>query len=393
MAIITSNRLPSNVAELCGSLVAIPSVNPDGDPHADPRVCGERACAESVGAFLEACGAHVSYEDAGQDRPNVIGRFPHRGSSKGLPRLLFAPHTDTVSISGMTIPPFSGEIRDGRVWGRGASDTKGTMAAMLWAFHEMRDQIPDLGATVSFVGLVGEESGQLGARHFGQRHGDEFDFALVGEPTLLDVVYTHKGCHWYTLETKGLAAHGATPERGSNAITAMLRVLDAIDGEFRQELAAYSDEVLGPATVNIGLIEGGARPNIVPDRCWAVVDFRETPSLLRAGGIDQAFRTFLQRKGWSDSVSVSLIQGCGPLHTDPAHPLMARLEALGSRLTGAPWLCDGAWLAKAGIPSVAVGPGSIAQAHTVDEWVLVEDLERGAAYYRRFLESFARPGR
>lgn len=389
MMIQKSKGLPESVAELCGSLVAIPSVNPDGDPHADPSICGEKACAEAVGAFLATCGALVTFEEPSPGRPNVIGRFPHSRGKEGLPRVLFAPHTDTVSITGMTIPPFSGEIRDGRVWGRGASDTKGTMAAMLWAFREMGERIGELNVEVGFVGLVGEESGQLGARHFASHHGDEYDFALVGEPTGLDVVYTHKGCHWYTLETKGVAAHGATPERGENAITALLKVLTALDVEFRAELAEYRDAILGPATVNIGLIEGGSRPNIVPDRCWAVVDFRETPALEQAGGINKIFHAFLKRHGFASTVSVSLIQGCGPLFTDPGHAMMNRLTSLGSTLAGAPWLCDGAWLAKGGIPSVAVGPGSIAQAHTVDEWVRVEDLEKGAAYYRSFLESFS----
>ena len=166
-------------------------------------------------------------------------------------------------------------------------------------------------------------------------------------------------------------------------------MLAALDVEFRAELAEYRDAILGPATVNIGLIEGGSRPNIVPDRCWAVVDFRETPALEQAGGIDKIFHAFLKRHGFASTVSVSLIQGCGPLFTDPGHAMMNRLTSLGSILAGAPWLCDGAWLAKGGIPSVAVGPGSIAQAHTVDEWVWVEDLEKGAAYYRSFLESFA----
>ena len=129
--------LASNVVELTQALVRIPSVNPDGDPGTG--CIGEQQCALYVADFLRAAGAEVTLEEVEPARPNVIGRFPTHPSANGTPkpRILFAPHTDTVSVGGMTIPPFGGELRDGKVWGRGASDTKGPMASMLWALHEM----------------------------------------------------------------------------------------------------------------------------------------------------------------------------------------------------------------------------------------------------------------
>jgi len=131
----------STVEEIASELVRIPSVNPDGgDPGTDQT--GEAACAEWVARFLQECGAEVSLREVLPGRPNVVGRFPSKKSQ--APRILFAPHLDTVSVSGMTVDPFGGEIREGRLWGRGASDTKGPMASMLWALREAKGFLADL---------------------------------------------------------------------------------------------------------------------------------------------------------------------------------------------------------------------------------------------------------
>ena len=123
--------MSSRVVEILQTLVRIPSVNPDGE--ADKTNTGELACAQWVGEFLRTLGAEVTMEEVLPGRPNVIGRFP---SADPRQRILLAPHLDTVSIGGMTIDPFGGDVRDGKLWGRGASDTKGTAAAMLAALDE-----------------------------------------------------------------------------------------------------------------------------------------------------------------------------------------------------------------------------------------------------------------
>src|SRR4051812_44601211 len=120
---------PASAVELLQSLVRIPSVNPAGDPGTDK--VGEQACAEYLVEILRDLGADVTLREVLPGRPNVVGRFP--SDRPGKPRLLLAPHTDTVSVAGMTIDPFGAELRDGKIWGRGACDTKGSMTAMLWA--------------------------------------------------------------------------------------------------------------------------------------------------------------------------------------------------------------------------------------------------------------------
>ncbi|MFV1995262.1 MAG: M20 family metallopeptidase, partial [Verrucomicrobiales bacterium] len=331
-------------------------------------------------------GAVVDYDEVLPGRPNVIGRFP--GGADGKPRVLLGPHTDTVTVANMTIPPFGAEIRDGRLYGRGASDTKGSMAAMLWALREVGGRIPELGVEISFVGFMSEETGQHGSRDFARRYGNDYDFAIIGEPTGLDIVHVHKGCTWATIATRGRAAHGATPEDGENAIAPMARLVEKLDTRFREELAEFDDPLLGPSTLNIGMISGGVRLNIVPDYCELGIDIRSTPALDSGGGSLELLRAFLSREA-PEAELLTRTQGAPSLDTDPGHPLVERLVELGAQPIGAPWFCDAAILAEAGIPAVALGPGSIAQAHTHDEWIALKDLEAGVDFFVRFLESFA----
>ena len=364
-----------NAIELLQALVRIPSVNPDGHPGTEQ--VGEKACAEFAGVFLEKCGAQVEYQEVLPGRPNVIGRFP--SDRPGKPRLIFAPHTDTVSVAGMTVDPFAAKLRDGKIFGRGASDTKGPMAAMLWALWEWRDAIPALPHEIWFTGLMGEEAGQNGSKAFARVYADGTPaFALIGEPTECDIVHTHKGCLWLTLRTRGVAVHASTPERGENAIYKMTDAIRTLREEFIPAFAALRDPVLGSPTLSVGTLSGGSKTNIVPDVCEATVDIRTIPA-------QDSRRLANEIEARLSGVEVAVRQSL-PLYTDPSHPLIAALERAGGKPAGAPWFCDAAILAAAGIPSVAAGPGSIAQAHTRDEWISVADMEEGVLFYKRFLE-------
>lgn len=381
-ALFSMQNPPQSVVELLQALVRIPSVNPDGDPGT-PHT-GEEACARYISSFLWHSGAETFLDEVSTGRPNVIGCYPTEGSSK--PRILFAPHTDTVSVGGMTIDPFGGELRDGKIWGRGASDTKGSAAAMLWALYELRAEIPTLPVEVHFVGFMSEESAQLGSQHFAKHHG-RYDLALVGEPTSLKTVFRHKGCLWADVHTTGVAVHGATPELGVNAIVKMSRLVQALDTEFRDLLAEAggADEWLGVSTINLGMIQGGTRSNIVADACKLRVDIRTTPGLAKAGGAMQLLSDFVARHDETAHVTAASEAFC--LDTDPANPFIQKLMSAGADLSGAPWFCDAAFLAVAGTPAIAIGPGSIAQAHTKDEFIAVKDLEEGVAFFKRFLRS------
>ena len=372
---------PANVVELLRALVQIPSVNPAGNPGTD--LVGEARCAEFVGHFLEHCCARVEIQEVKPGRPNVAAIFP--SDSAGKKQLILAPHTDTVSVAGMTIDPFAAEIREGKIHGRGATDTKGSMAAMLWALYEVREKIPALTHQIQFVGLMGEEAGQEGSRHFVKNlRADSSEssgqaFALIGEPTGLQIVHAHKGAIWLTLTTRGKAVHASAPQLGDNAIYKMADVIRCIRDEIAPMLEKVRDPVLGSPTISVGVCSGGSKTNIVPDLCTAEIDIRTIPG---DDGLLESIASKLN-KICSD-LEVSAWEA-KPLYTDPEHPLIRALEKTGSRCVGAPWFCDAAVFAEAGISAVAAGPGTIAQAHTKDEWISIDDLQRGVDFYRSFL--------
>jgi acetylornithine deacetylase/succinyl-diaminopimelate desuccinylase-like protein len=375
MEMFNAMTAPASVIELLQTLVRIPSVNPHGDPGT--AGVGEVRIAEFLAGFLRGLGAEVVLSEVLPNRPNVVARWP----APGKPRLLFAPHTDTVSVSGMTIDPFAAELRDGKIWGRGASDTKGSMAAMLWALRESRDRLAHLSHEIWFAGLAGEEAGQQGAKALAAE--EQFDFVIAGEPTGLDVVHTHKGCTHLRLITHGHSAHAARLELGENAIYKMADVARYIRDVLARELALQIDPLLGPCTISLGTIRGGSKTNIVPDRCEATVDIRTVPEQDSPN-----FLAHLRRRLLGVCPDLEIEAGeSRPLFTDPAQPMISKLLTLGAKCVGAPWFCDAAVFAATGTPAIALGPGSIAQAHTEDEWIEVAELERGVDFFRRFLAS------
>ena len=365
--------MSSGVAELASCLVRIPSVNPDGDPGTNET--GEARMADFLEGHLLGLGAEVELREVFPGRPNVLARFP--SDRPGKPRLLLAPHTDTVSVAGMTIDPFSGEIRDGKVRGRGATDTKGPMAAMLHALSECASKLPKLSHEVWFAGLMGEETGLHGSRALAAT--DRFDFVIAGEPTGLESVATHKGSARWILETTGRAAHSSTPEAGENAIDTAMDAIAWLKARFAE--TARPHPTLGAPTLSVGIVRGGSKINIVPDHCRAEIDMRTTP------GFPDEDLIAAVRGHWP-KIRLQL-DGAPSLDTDPAHPLIRKLNALGSPCAVAPWFCDAASFAARGMPAIALGPGSIKQAHTADEWISVADLEAGATLFSRFLHSLS----
>jgi len=377
--------MSQDVVSLLQQLVRIPSVNPDNAPGTEQ--IGEETLAIFLSGWLESIGAEVSLEEIKPGRPNLISRF---APLDGRPRILLGPHLDTVGVGGMVIEPFGGEIREDKVWGRGASDTKGPMAAMLWALHEHQDVLADLPVAVDFVAFMGEESGQWGSRDFVRKYHKDYIFALVGEPTAMQVVHVTKGSLWATLRATGKAAHSSQPERGENAILKLTRALDQLDHHLGGQLATFTHPVLGHSTMNIGMIRGGARPNIVPDLAEAEIDIRITPALAAAGG---ALKLLTEAIIFHDlPIEIVRPHENPPMETPPEHPMIQKLlaTASGAGLAGAPWFSDAAHLSSGGIPSVCIGPGSIDQAHTADEFLEISALRDGAAFFSAFIGGLKR---
>lgn len=370
--------MSQDVVTLLQQLIRIPSVNPDNVPGTDET--GEEKMAVFLSGWLESIGAEVRLEEIRPGRPNLIARF---APMDGRPRMLYGPHLDTVGIGGMTVEPFGGEIRDGKLWGRGATDTKGPMAAMLWSLHENRDILEHLPIAIDFVAFMGEESGQWGSKAFVRDHGADYGFAIVGEPTDMQVVHQNKGSTWATLRATGKAAHSSMPEKGDNAILKLARAIDQLDRHLVPGLAGFTHPDLGHSTINFGVIRGGSRPNIVPDLAEAEIDIRFTPSLDQAGG---ALRLLADTIA-DHQLPIEIVNPHEnpPLETPADHPGIQRLLSLGSGLASAPWFSDAAHLSRGGVPSICIGPGTIHQAHTVDEHIDIRALEAGAAFFTRLV--------
>ncbi|MBI2926210.1 MAG: M20/M25/M40 family metallo-hydrolase [Verrucomicrobia bacterium] len=371
--------------KLLRELIALPSVNPAflraGDPHA-----GEQRIAEFLLAVAAQAGLDVDFRAVSPGRPNLMARL--RPSGQIRRRILLAPHLDTVGGEPLSPTLFDPVTKNGRLHGRGACDTKGSVAAMLSAVSALAKSAPRPRHTeIIFAGLVDEENNQAGSRALAAS-GFTADLAIVGEPTRLRVVTAHKGDLWLRLETHGRSAHGSRPELGRNAVHAMARAVEVLETRYAAHLRRRSHPLLGTATVSVGTISGGTQPNIVPAHCAISVDRRTLPGESEAA-VHREIKSFLRERGVRVTLADSRGVPCPALETDPSLPLVQEfLRVVGQKQpAGVVFFCDAAVLAAGGIPSVVFGPGDIAQAHTADEWISLRELEQATALLTRFLES------
>jgi acetylornithine deacetylase/succinyl-diaminopimelate desuccinylase-like protein len=372
----------ADISRLLCDLIALPSVNPAF--YSDPSLSGEQRVADYLSDCARRAGLEVERQAITTDRSNLIVRLSPSGRARR--RLFLAPHLDTVgdpNYAKQLKPVISG----GRIYGRGACDTKGSVAAYFQALLAVVKSGPRPKNTeFVFIGLADEENMQLGSRHFAQT-GGRADLALVGEPTGLNVVTAHKGDVWLQLRTLGKAAHGATPHRGRNAVTEMARIVLALEKDYAGLLAQRKPHpLLGVPTVNVGFISGGRQPNIVPADCVIGIDRRTLPGETEAT-VRREIQTLLKKQNLHATFDTLRTASCEPLETDPTHPLVAQLTRTAGRKTtlGVHYFTDASPIAAAGTPAVVFGPGDIAQAHTDREWVAVKQLERAASILERFL--------
>jgi acetylornithine deacetylase len=368
--------------QLLAELIALPSVNPAFLPPRHP-LAGEKNVADFLAATAARAGLEVEFQKVLPGRANIIARLLPKDKIRQT--ILLAPHLDTVGAAGTQFIP---QRKNGRLHGRGACDTKGSVAAMLAALCELANaKSRPLETEIVFAGLIDEEHAQAGSRALAAS-GFKADLAIVGEPTKLQVVTAHKGSLWLELATRGHAAHGATPHLGKNAVHEMTRIVDALETDYAAQLKQRKHKLLGAGTVNVGTISGGTQPNIVPDGCVISIDRRTLPGETEAG-VRREITALLQAKKLSAKISSAKLAPALPLETDFKLPLVQTFlrAAKQKKSLGADYFCDAAVLSAGGIPSVVFGPGDIAQAHTADEWISLAELERGKNLLMRFLNS------
>lgn len=371
---------------LLRSLVAEPSVNPGMDPDGE----GEGAVGDLVAAWGRAEGFAVRMQEVLPGRRNVIVDL----GLTGLPTLALVTHLDTVPHGALTDRARAIAVEHGCIYGRGACDAKGSLVAMLIALRALRDRREQLGVNVQVAAMVDEEHTFQGVLTYIRHLMEDArpSAAIVGEPTRLEVVIAHKGVLRFHLETQGRAAHSSAPERGLNAVDKMTDVLVALRADFAAERAA-AHPLVGGATMTVAQIAGGIAPNVVPDRCTVAIDRRLLPGespdavlawfdtrLDRLRAADPALRVtreepFVQDEALETAPDAPLVQAA----------LAARAAVHGPATPiGVPFGTDGSKLAaRGGIPTIVLGPGDIAQAHTADEWIEVAQIAQAAAIYVR----------
>jgi acetylornithine deacetylase len=384
--------MPARSVRKLRDYVAIPSVNPMQRADVDPSIAGERRYAEQVREDLRRLGLDAELiGDA--ERPSVIAEARVAGATDTV---LVASHLDTVPVDGMEIDPFDPRIEGGRLYGRGSCDTKGGMAALVDALARVLER-GNLRRNVIAVGEADEELGSAGAldvlAHLGKRAREAGIWVIATEPTSLQIVTRHKGVVHARLRASGVACHSSDPTAGRNAIVALARAILAVDG-LGAELSLREDPKLGPATLSIGIVEGGAATNVVPDAASAVIDRRLLPGESEATVRDE-LEAALKRAHLGD-VDVDWCElRKAPLGTPDDHPAVRAcqkvLAAAGLPIETAiaAFGTDAGVLSAHGLPGVVLGPGSIAQAHTSREWVEIAQVEAMADLLTRLFETSA----
>ncbi|MGQ9615062.1 MAG: M20 family metallopeptidase [Spirochaetota bacterium] len=327
------------------------------------------------------------------DRANFFADY---GNTQGPGRYIFNGHQDTKPVTGMRIDPFGGEIKDGRLYGRGACDMKGSIAAVLCAFKALvRAGLKPKGG-ITFFSDIEEEYGGNGGYYWAKNAGllNGYEGLISCEPTQLEVQIGNRGCFITAFEAKGRAAHSGLAQLGRNAVQDMAFFITEY---LKLPYLTVENPYFGRCTVNFEKIEGGLYLSAVPDRCLACVDSRlipETPPELVQKQVDELIARLKRENGitivetpepenWRPSSAKLKAE-----HISPEHPLvlLARraVETVRDKnaiISGCPGITIAMVMIEMGTPAIILGPGSIAQAHTDDEWVEASQLLEAARIY------------
>ncbi|WCK55701.1 M20 family metallopeptidase [Aneurinibacillus sp. Ricciae_BoGa-3] len=366
-------------------LVRINSVNPPG---------GEKFVAEAIESRMQAAGLVVELDEIAEGRTNLFVSLPANQNKRmeNQPEriLAFSGHLDTVPIGSVQWKhePFGAELAENKLYGRGTSDMKGGVAAMLMALDCLHRSGVQLKGSLRFVGTVGEEVDCLGAKHVvAKGQIDDATAMIISEPSANELYCAHKGALWLTIDVFGKTAHGSMPEQGVNAIRVMNAFINKIE---KLSLVYEPHPLLGGPSINIGTIEGGIKTNVVPDACTMTLDIRTVPGQVHQDILAQ-LHTILDAlcKAAGASYQIEIANDLPSITTpeDDAFTILAVETAqkhLDSQLTpkGVRYYTDGSIYAPhLEIPVLIYGPGEPLMAHQPDEWIEVEKYLESIRYF------------
>ena len=380
-----------HVVQLLCDLIALPSVNMEGRGESTGAQSGESRVADYVQRYFEPYGVRIERQEVYPGRENVLVHVPGRDPS--APPLLLEAHMDTVDVEGMD-HPFTPRIEGGRIYGRGACDTKGSLAAEMAALGEVLAAGITPARHCVLAATVDEEATMSGIRHL-VKSGASFAAAVVGEPTALKVVAATDGHMYFRITTHGRAAHTASPQHGVNAIYLMNDVIRVLRQRTDTIFPGRQHPLCGSPKLTVSIIQGGASEHIVPDTCRIAIDCRVIP-----GETCEGMRQEI--KGWLaadlDERTFASLEfrephwGVPPMQTATDHWVVQDLYGAagrvlqGAEIAGVPYNTNASRLAAAGVPCVVFGPGDIAQAHSRVEFVEIDEVVAATAILRDFLQ-------
>lgn len=363
-------------------LIAIPSVTPE---QAGPRagVSGEGAIAAALADWFAALGGEVYSEEVLPGRPNIYGIW--RGSSQRWAALDI--HTDTVGVEQMIGDPFSASVRNGRVHGRGAVDTKASLAVILALLEALQQSGQQLDANLVVGATADEEVLALGAPVYAnwlKKQGIVVDEMIVAEPTMCGPVYGHTGVVRLAFEVQGVAAHSSKPDQGKNAITAAAHLVLAIDAEHQRLQREAPKSALGKPTLTATIIQGGSGQNIVPDSCTVTIDRRVVADESLEAIIADLHE--LAHRASPLPVNIKQLLALGSFLARPDSAWVQNLANWSGQAATIVSYGTNAWAYnEVARECIVLGPGSIDQAHGIEEWVEISQLQRLAEIYTRWL--------
>jgi len=354
------------------------TVNPPGN---------ELGCAQHLKELLEAAGFATKLVPLGDGRASLVARTGRRGARKPL---VFTGHIDVVPLGTRpwSLPPFEGQVRDGRLYGRGSSDMKSGVAAFVTAAIAAAPRVGDR-MEIALVITAAEETGCQGAESIVKAGlQGEAGALVVCEPTGNVPFVGHKGALWLKAVLQGITAHGSMPERGDNAVYKAARAVNRLSC-FHFGVAPHP--VLGSPTLNVGSLHGGLNINSVPDRAEIQIDLRTIPAVDHA-----ALRERIRTEMAEEAELETLIDLPG-IWTAPEDPWVKSVGEITSRVTGEPasvktatYFSDASIFVPAfgGCPALILGPGEPAQAHQTDEWCSVERIGQAARIYEGMIDAW-----
>nr|AIF12083.1 acetylornithine deacetylase or succinyl-diaminopimelate desuccinylase (dapE) [uncultured marine thaumarchaeote KM3_54_F04] len=381
---IKSKIKEEDITNLAQKLIRIPS----------DEIVGEQEVCEYLSDILKSLGMKVRLQEVLPKRPNIIAEVLGGNNGKSI---MFNGHIDTVPIGNIekwNTDPYKAIIKDNKLFGRGATDMKGSIASMIIAIKYIMNNVEDFNGKIIFTGVMAEETTGLGTQKVLEEN-IKTDMAIVGEPSDEKIYRAHKGTLWFNIFTYGKLEHSSESDtKSNNAIINMMKLIEEIN-KISKELEGKNNSLVGHPSINVGLIEGGTKQNMIADSCKVSIDRRILPEEEPNEILDELRVRFDNLRLIDNRLKFNIEKDTirEAVEVSESEPIVQEVKRAVNKIlninpivSGMKATTDMSILVNQGnIPSVIYGPGFIKQAHTIDEFIEVERLVESSQVYAEVL--------